>query len=84
MTTSKRRRIVLARYMGWRHRARCRSSRTLFNFEPPVIEREILTASLQFVKKVEQHHDRIRVRLASNHASEGLWRVLAVRPTADE
>jgi hypothetical protein len=30
----------------------CRNIRTLFNFEPPVTEAEILAASLQFVRKV--------------------------------
>ena len=30
----------------------CRNIRTLFNFEPPVTEEEIHTASLQFVRKI--------------------------------
>jgi len=30
----------------------CRNIKTLFNFEPPVTEEEILAASLQFVRKV--------------------------------
>ena len=30
----------------------CRNIRTLFNFEPPVTEEEILAASLQFVRKI--------------------------------
>lgn len=30
----------------------CRSIKTLFNFEPPVTDEEIRTASLQFVRKV--------------------------------
>jgi hypothetical protein len=30
----------------------CRSIKTLFNFEPPVTEEEILAASLQFVRKI--------------------------------
>lgn len=30
----------------------CRNIRTLFNFEPPATEGEILDASLQFVRKV--------------------------------
>jgi len=30
----------------------CRNIRTLFNFEPPVTEREIRDASLQFVRKI--------------------------------
>ncbi len=30
----------------------CRSIRTLFNFEPPVMDDEIRSAALQFVRKV--------------------------------
>jgi hypothetical protein len=30
----------------------CRSIKTLFNFEPPVTEEEIRSASLQFVRKL--------------------------------
>jgi hypothetical protein len=30
----------------------CRNIRTLFNFNPPVTEEEIMSASLQFVRKV--------------------------------
>ena len=30
----------------------CRNIRTLFNFEPPVTEEEILAASAQFVRKI--------------------------------
>ena len=30
----------------------CRNIRTLFNFEPPVTEKEIGDASLQFVRKI--------------------------------
>ena len=30
----------------------CRSIKTLFNFEPPATEEEILAASLQFVRKL--------------------------------
>jgi hypothetical protein len=30
----------------------CRNIRTLFNFEPPVTEEEIRSASLQFVRKI--------------------------------
>ncbi|MBM3814072.1 MAG: DUF2277 domain-containing protein [Acidimicrobiia bacterium] len=30
----------------------CRNIKTLFNFEPPVTEEEIHTASLQFVRKI--------------------------------
>ena len=30
----------------------CRNIRTLFNFEPPATDEEILAASLQFVRKV--------------------------------
>ncbi len=30
----------------------CRSIKTLFNFEPPVTDEEVLAAALQFVRKV--------------------------------
>jgi hypothetical protein len=30
----------------------CRSIKTLFNFEPPVVDEEIRSAALQFVRKV--------------------------------
>jgi hypothetical protein len=30
----------------------CRSIKTLFNFEPPVVDEEIHSAALQFVRKV--------------------------------
>ena len=30
----------------------CRNIKTLFNFEPPVTEAEIMAASLQFVRKI--------------------------------
>ena len=30
----------------------CRNIRTLFNFEPPATQEEILAASLQFVRKI--------------------------------
>ncbi|HEY3233197.1 MAG TPA: DUF2277 domain-containing protein [Polyangiaceae bacterium] len=30
----------------------CRNIKTLFNFDPPVTEKEILDASLQFVRKI--------------------------------
>jgi hypothetical protein len=30
----------------------CRNIRTLFNFDPPTTEEEILAASLQFVRKI--------------------------------
>jgi hypothetical protein len=33
-------------------RPMCRNIRTLFNFEPPATEDEILAASLQFVRKI--------------------------------
>ena len=38
--------------MTWRKTDVCRNIRTLFNFEPPVTEEEILAASLQFVRKI--------------------------------
>jgi hypothetical protein len=30
----------------------CRNIRTLFNFDPPATEQEVLAASLQFVRKI--------------------------------
>jgi hypothetical protein len=30
----------------------CRNIRTLFNFEPPATEEEVLAASLQFIRKI--------------------------------
>jgi len=30
----------------------CRNIKTLFNFDPPVTEEEVLAASLQFVRKI--------------------------------
>jgi hypothetical protein len=38
--------------LTWRKTDVCRNIRTLFNFEPPVTEEEILAASLQFVRKI--------------------------------
>jgi hypothetical protein len=34
----------------------CRNIRTLFNFEPPVTDDEIRSASLQFVRKLSGFH----------------------------
>ena len=34
----------------------CRSIKTLFNFEPPVTDEEIRSASLQFVRKLSGFH----------------------------
>ena len=34
----------------------CRNIRTLFNFDPPVTEEEIRSASLQFVRKISGFH----------------------------
>jgi hypothetical protein len=42
----------MAEYADWRHSGMCRNIRTLFNFEPPVTEEEILAASQQFVRKI--------------------------------
>ncbi len=42
----------MAEYSGRRQSEMCRNIRTLFNFEPPVTEDEILAASLQFVRKI--------------------------------
>ena len=34
----------------------CRNIKTLFNFEPPVTEREVEAAALQFVRKISGYH----------------------------
>jgi len=42
----------MTEYSSWRQSRMCRNIRTLYNFEPPVTEEEILAASLQFVRKI--------------------------------
>lgn len=46
----------------------CRNIRTLFNFEPPATEEEILAASRQFVRKISGFSKPSR----SNEAAFGL------------
>jgi hypothetical protein len=43
----------------------CRNIKTLFNFEPPVTEEEILAASLQFVRKISGYHKPSRANEAA-------------------
>jgi hypothetical protein len=49
----------------------CRNIRTLFNFEPPVTEDEILAASLQFVRKISGFTKPSRSNEAAFHAAVG-------------
>jgi hypothetical protein len=51
----------------------CRNIRTLFNFEPPVTEEEILAASLQFVRKISGFNKPSRSNEAAfDSAVEGI------------
>ena len=47
----------------------CRNIRTLFNFDPPATEEEILTASLQFVRKISGFHKPSRANEAAFNAA---------------
>jgi hypothetical protein len=47
----------------------CRNIRTLFNFEPPVTEDEILAASLQFVRKISGFNKPSRANEAAFNAA---------------
>ncbi len=47
----------------------CRNIRTLFNFEPPVTEEEILAASLQFVRKISGFNKPSRSNEAAFHSA---------------
>jgi hypothetical protein len=47
----------------------CRNIRTLFNFEPPVTEEEILAASLQFVRKISGFHKPSRANEAAFYSA---------------
>ena len=47
----------------------CRNIRTLFNFEPPVTEEEILAASLQFVRKISGFNKPSRANEAAFHSA---------------
>src|SRR5215204_24723 len=44
--------IHTVRHLIWRPGYMCRNIKTLFNFEPPATEEEIVAASLQYVRKV--------------------------------
>jgi hypothetical protein len=48
----------------------CRNIKTLFNFEPPATEQEILDASLQFVRKLSGFSAPSR---ATQRRSSGRW-----------
>mgnify|MGYP002403815142 CR=1 FL=1 len=54
---------------GWRQSEMCRNIRTLFNFEPPVTEEEILAASLQFVRKISGFNTPSRTNEAAFSAA---------------
>jgi hypothetical protein len=43
----------------------CRNIKTLFNFEPPVTDAEIRSASLQFVRKLSGFHKPSRANEAA-------------------
>jgi hypothetical protein len=47
----------------------CRNIKTLFNFEPPVTEEEVLAASLQFVRKISGFNRPSRANEAAFHAA---------------
>jgi hypothetical protein len=47
----------------------CRNIRTLFNFEPPATEDEILAASLQFVRKISGFNTPSRANEAAFNAA---------------
>ena len=47
----------------------CRNIKTLFNFEPPVTEEEIRSASLQFVRKVSGFNKPSKANEAAFHAA---------------
>ena len=54
----------------------CRSIRTLFNFEPPATEDEVLAASLQFVRKISGFNTPSRANEAAfNAAVEDIARI---------
>lgn len=49
----------------------CRNIKTLFNFDPPATDEEILGASLQFVRKLSGFNKPSRANeVAFNHAVE--------------
>jgi hypothetical protein len=47
----------------------CRNIRTLFNFEPPVTEEEVLAASLQFVRKISGFNKPSKVNEAAFYSA---------------
>ena len=47
----------------------CRSIRTLFNFEPPVVEAEIRAAPLQFVRKISGYNKPAKANEAAFQAA---------------
>lgn len=47
----------------------CRNIKTLFNFEPPATEEEILAASLQFVRKISGINKPSRANEAAFNAA---------------
>ena len=47
----------------------CRNIRSLFNFEPPATEQEILAASLQFVRKISGFHTPSRANESAFYAA---------------
>jgi hypothetical protein len=49
----------------------CRSIKTLFNFDPPVSEEEIRSASLQFVRKLSGFHKPSKANEAAFNLAVG-------------
>ena len=47
----------------------CRNIRTLFNFDPPVTEEEVVAASLQFVRKISGFHKPSKANEAAFNAA---------------
>lgn len=47
----------------------CRNIKTLFNFEPPVTDEEIYTASLQFVRKISGFNKPSKVNEAAFYSA---------------
>ncbi|MBW3625334.1 MAG: DUF2277 domain-containing protein [Armatimonadetes bacterium] len=47
----------------------CRNIRTLFNFEPPVTEDEVLAASLQYVRKISGFNQPSKANEAAFNAA---------------
>jgi len=49
----------------------CRNIRPLFNFDPPVSDEEIRSASLQFVRKISGFHKPSKANEGAFHAAIG-------------